>query len=308
MTDVERRVSGVELRAEGRRLSGVVMPYGDVSPTHQERFEPRALRIGPTVPLNIQHRPLEAVAWHPDGGLRLEHDEDSLRMVADVPAIPAGDVALSLVREGQVRGLSVEFRAQRETHADGLRVIEAAELTGIALVRAPSYEQTSVEARRRRSGRLRASIPYRKRLECRCHKNAGTCGTVRYDKGAFSEAAADDDLILFSKDYNGPIASKRRGTLRVRETDDGLEIDADLPDTSTGADLIGASANVPLLVRPLMDIDESTFTEAGDLATYSRVKVRALLIGATDAAEGWPEADVEGPARPPRRRRSAVWL
>ena len=188
-----------------------------------------------------------------------------------------------------------------------VRVVQRARLSGVAVVDSGAYPGSIVEARRRGSGRVRSRIPYRKSLECRCHRNAGTCGTVRFSKGSFAEAAADDDLILFNKDYGGPIASKRRGTLRVRETDDGLEVDADLPDTMAGADLIGASANVPMLVRPLMDIDASDFTEAGDLATYNKVRVRALLIGATDAAEGWPEAEIEGAAKPPRRRARA-WL
>ena len=37
---MERRTFGTEVRAEGRRLSGVVLAYGDVSPSHRERFEP----------------------------------------------------------------------------------------------------------------------------------------------------------------------------------------------------------------------------------------------------------------------------
>ena len=35
---VERRPSATELRVEGRKLSGTVMRYGEVSPSHRERF------------------------------------------------------------------------------------------------------------------------------------------------------------------------------------------------------------------------------------------------------------------------------
>ena len=31
--EFERRIAGTELRAEGRKLSGTVMKYGDVSPS-----------------------------------------------------------------------------------------------------------------------------------------------------------------------------------------------------------------------------------------------------------------------------------
>ena len=41
MTTVERRAA-VEIRVEGRRLTGVLMRYGDVSKSHRERFAPAA--------------------------------------------------------------------------------------------------------------------------------------------------------------------------------------------------------------------------------------------------------------------------
>ena len=37
---IERRAATVEIRVEGRKLSGVVMRYGAVSPSHRERFLP----------------------------------------------------------------------------------------------------------------------------------------------------------------------------------------------------------------------------------------------------------------------------
>ena len=39
MTTVERRAA-VEFRVEGRRLTGVLMRFGEISPSHRERFEP----------------------------------------------------------------------------------------------------------------------------------------------------------------------------------------------------------------------------------------------------------------------------
>ena len=43
--NAERRYCGVELRAEGRRLYGPAIRYGDISPTHKERFEPGAFSL-----------------------------------------------------------------------------------------------------------------------------------------------------------------------------------------------------------------------------------------------------------------------
>ena len=71
MSGVERRAALGEIRVEGRRLSGVVMRYGEVSPSHKERFEPGSLRMADTVHLDLNHDRERAVAWHPGGGLEL---------------------------------------------------------------------------------------------------------------------------------------------------------------------------------------------------------------------------------------------
>lgn len=150
MTGVERREARGEIRAEGRKLTGTAMRYGDVSPSHRERFEPGAFRLAATVHLDLDHDPERAIAWTPGGGLEIEAGGDELRMeVAEVPPIPAGDRALAEVRAGKT-GLSVEFRAIRERREGGLRVIEEAELRGIGIVSRPSYTGSRVEARNKR--------------------------------------------------------------------------------------------------------------------------------------------------------------
>ena len=105
----ERRLSSVELRAEGRRLSGTVMRYGDVSPSHRERFEPGSLRMAAAVHLDLFHDPERAVAWQPGGGLELRQEGKALVMRATLPPIPAADRALSLVQGGQATALVSSF-------------------------------------------------------------------------------------------------------------------------------------------------------------------------------------------------------
>ena len=147
MADIERRSVG-EVSVDGRRLSGVVMRYGEVSPSHRERFTPGALRIGDAVPLNLGHDPMRAIAWSPDGGLVLTNGDDALSLKVSLPPLPAADQALSEIRAGTTRGLSIEFRSEQESRdGDGVRVISAALLTGVGLVSKPSYSSSTVEAR-----------------------------------------------------------------------------------------------------------------------------------------------------------------
>ena len=301
---IERRTSQVEIRIEGRRLSGTVMRYGDVSPSHRERFEPGSLRLAESVHLDLFHDPERAVAWHPGGGLALDNGPSALAMRAELPPIPAAERALAEVRAGKATGLSVEFNAVRETREGELRVIHDAVLSGVGIVAKPSYGESHVEARAK-AGTVKARIPYGKRLECRCHRSSGDCNAVAFERGAFAEAVADDKLIAFSKDYAAPLASAgRRKTLRLREPDEGLEVEMDLPDTQAARDMIAASENVPLIVRPLYDQDASDFDEAAGLATYRQL-AGAGLADRGDRRErrmagGGRGRDREGEAEAPR--------
>ena len=171
--EFERRFAGVELRAEGRRLSGIVMRYGDVSPSHRERFEPGALRMADAVHLDLHHDPERAVAWHPGGGLALDNGRQALAMRAELPPIPAADRALAEIKAGRVNGLSVEFKAIRERRDGDLRVIQEAVLAGIGIVRTPSYGGSRVEARAKSGRTLRATVPINAALVCECIATRG---------------------------------------------------------------------------------------------------------------------------------------
>ena len=154
MTGLERRAALGEIRVEGRTISGVVMKYGEVSPSHRERFEPGSLRMADAVHLDLNHDRERAVAWSPGGGLELRDEDGAMILSAELPPIPAADRALEEIRTGRVTGLSVEFRAQKESRVGGVRVIEEALLTGVGIVARPSYEGARIEARARKHGRF----------------------------------------------------------------------------------------------------------------------------------------------------------
>lgn len=132
--DPERRGPGV--------LTGVLMPYEKRAGDRPEMFARGAL-------------------YWPDDGvvLREQHNREApitrfvpedtgaeLRVSFPLPDTQRGRDAAALIRNGTLRGLSVEFRAERETFRDGVRVVERARLTGAGLVDDPSY-QSPVEVR-----------------------------------------------------------------------------------------------------------------------------------------------------------------
>ena len=148
--DVERYLSEDELRAENRRLSGVAIRYGDTAQSHRERFLPGSLRLDDQVILDWEHDQNRALAWSPGGGLSSWLTApDAMRMTAELPPIPAADKALDEVRAGAATGVkSIRFRPVRDAHGErDSGSSKRRVLRGIAITRAPSYQDSRVEAR-----------------------------------------------------------------------------------------------------------------------------------------------------------------
>ena len=115
MSGVERRAARGEIRIEGRKLTGTVLKYGEVSPSHKERFEAGSIRMAGPIHLDLGHDRERVVAYSPGGGLDLVDGDARLELIAEVAPIPAGDRALDEIRTGKATGLSLEFRAVKET-------------------------------------------------------------------------------------------------------------------------------------------------------------------------------------------------
>ena len=76
-----------------------------------------------------------------------EATDGEVRVAIQLPDTTAGRDAASNVKAGVLRGLSVEFVAERERQPSGVRVIERARLVGAGLVDSPSYAGAGVEVR-----------------------------------------------------------------------------------------------------------------------------------------------------------------
>ena len=142
-----------ELRAdEGERvLSGVAMAYG-VEATglpFRERFEAGAfgdLRAADVI-LDVAHDGGRVLARTGGGGMTLTDTPERLSMRAELPDTTEARDVWRGVQAGLWRGLSVHFEARRERMAGDLRIIEGAELRGIAVVARAAYDATTLRAR-----------------------------------------------------------------------------------------------------------------------------------------------------------------
>ena len=164
-----------ELRAEGRRLRGSVMRYGDeaqIPGIGRERFSAfafdRYLRHGRGTRLNVMHEDRIVVASTRRNDLVLTDSPEALTMVAELPAGDVYDSVLELVGDGLTTGLSVEFVALEERRTNDTRVVMEAVLPGLGIVDTPAYPASGAGDRRRygpargpAGGRCELAGPYR---------------------------------------------------------------------------------------------------------------------------------------------------
>ena len=317
--NLERTIRPLELRAEGRRLEGTILKYGEISPNHQERFLPGAFSLDPgtTRWLDYRHDRTRVLAHTGGGGLILRDSPDSLLLEAELPALPLSERALDEIASGALQGLSIEFRAESESREGNIRVVEKADLAGIGLVASPSYPNSRVETRA--AGTLTTSIPWNHSLACECYGRGqsgetgkGMTSTIEFEEGSLE---IPDDLVAIWKNFAAPLASSRKGTLRIGSGAAGLSIELDIPSTSWGEDIVAASAGVEIYARPVFDAAEIEATEivrnGETIARLSRVPVRAILVGPTPNSRGWPEVDItpsEDRKIPLSRRERYAWL
>ena len=304
--------------ANSRRLMGVVMRYDvpGIGPGGMpEIFTPGAFGdvSNLDLSLNYMHKRERMLARTGGSGLELVDSASMLSMTAMLPKTREADDTLELVRTKVMRGLSVEFFPRQERVEAGTRIIAKAQLVGIGVVDTGAAHHTTLEARRQQheqraklSLTISGIIPYEEKLDCRCQ--TGSCTAVRLKPKSLAQAAEPDSTaLLVMGDYSKPIASVAKRSLKLTDTPQGLLVSSTIPDSQAGRDLIALASSVPLLIRPIFDQKASTFIEEGGVATYSKMQLRAITVGATDQAAGWPEAVISEPEAAPEARRADRW-
>lgn len=152
---VERRAIEIRLSDDLERsgpgvLEGVLMPYEQRAADRPEMFEAGALHWpADGVLLREMHRREAPIARFTP-----EATDTEVRVKIALPDTQRGRDAAANVRAGVLRGLSVEFRSEKETVRDGVRVIQRAILEGAGLVDFGAYASATVEAR----GKVRRRI------------------------------------------------------------------------------------------------------------------------------------------------------
>ena len=156
MTETRELRCAVEWRADdGRqspgRIVGTLLTYGQRATDRPEVFAEGALSwpAGGII-LNEQHARTQPI-------MRFEPvvDGAEVRIEAALPDTQRGRDAATMIRNGTMTGLSIEFRSLSEGMLGELREIRKAHLSAAALVDDPSYKGAlEVRDKARPSGRV----------------------------------------------------------------------------------------------------------------------------------------------------------
>lgn len=135
------------------RIEGALMPYGGkaramkLGTTFTEEFRAGSIKSGlDNAIANIMHDRMKPVA-RTGAGLVLTDGEKELRASIELPDTVHGREARELVRDGILRGFSIEFRAMDQEWQGSHRIITEAHVFGLALVDRPAYSGAQIEAR-----------------------------------------------------------------------------------------------------------------------------------------------------------------
>ena len=137
-----------ETRQSPGRIVGSLITYGKRARDRAEVFEAGALHWPDGgIILNEQHNRLAPILRFTPELVGAE-----LRIDAALPDTMRGRDAATMIKNGTMTGLSIEFRAEAEGRASGVRMIRRAHLAGAALVDSPSHV-AQVEVRGKTPGR-----------------------------------------------------------------------------------------------------------------------------------------------------------
>ncbi len=142
MQEFETREIDLELRYDPstRELSGIAVPYNQVSPSYNERFMPGSVNLDPDALLMWQHDRHQPLGKITKGYERA----DGFHFDSFISDTQLGRDAATLAADGVLK-LSVGFILQDSTRgADGVTEVRSATVKEISLVSFPAYVGASV--------------------------------------------------------------------------------------------------------------------------------------------------------------------
>lgn len=158
--NIERRAATIA--HEGTVIRGLAIPFNSLSEDlggFRELFEPsaidRTLAEEIDVRALVDHDPAKIIGRMKAGTLTLRKASDGLHVAIDVPDTTVGRDVLTLVRRGDVSGMSIGFRVMpngdrfEQRGAQLVRIVSDARILEASIVTFPAYAATDASVAQR---------------------------------------------------------------------------------------------------------------------------------------------------------------
>ena len=140
-----------------------------------------------------------------------------------------------------------------------------------------------MEARAIGGAGISFSVKYNSNLQCEC---CPTSDEVLIESGAFDEYLKDGskELLAVHGNFSGAIASRKRGSLKIEDTDQALTgVQSDIADTQAGRDILEQSKDLEILGRPILDYGKSETEVVDGITRVKKAHLRGFILGPSDS-------------------------
>ena len=247
------------------------------------------------------------------GGLEVTDTPKALTIRAVLPETRDADRYPEPGNFWRPTGLERRIQALQERRENQTRVLpEKALLGGIGVVDSVGLlPMPQFRSRARLDSVLRSVIPSGVNLQCRCHRGTQACNTVEFSPEVWDESLeSGKEILAITSEFSSALASRSRGGLTLRRTAEGLAVELRPATTDAARELLEQAAEVSLLMRPVFNeaVFEERLVDGVLTAFYSSANLRAVLLGPTDASEGWPVVLIDRPTEGRQEERRRLWL
>ena len=252
ITRIERLYADAEAHEDG--LSGVVMPYGELAPRpgYQLQVMPGSLagRMSDVL-VNLQHDDKQLLG-RTGSNVQLTDTQKELLIAMTYPDTQVGRDAKLLVDIEVLTGFSAELHVLDDTWVGGVRRVDEAHLSGIALVARPAMKTAMILGAQ---DVLEGGLIEFKREELRMRQLSGEMvwgepsvaslsrrAAVQFEAGSLD--ISNPITLMLGNDYNSTAANTAdNGALAIQATNKGLNWSVrNMPRTENGEKILKMAA------------------------------------------------------------------
>ena len=129
---------------------------------------------------------------------------------------------------------------------------------------------------------------------------------------SIDNASTARPIVAAFRDFGSVLGSAAKGSVRAERTQQGMNVEIDVPVSQAGEAVEEAVESSGVLTRPYIDSRASEYTKDGRVARYgSQTVLRGMIVSSPPERAGWAESEIaegRGALVIPSTARRRIWL